>query len=209
MTPPTINSIRYFDENAPLHSQLTAKRLNQLVKAIQGCTPRPGVGTTLQRFPGGFAYSAAPQNPIIPATLIAWPFKVYNTSTATTPQVQINGGDGFVGQLNGFVANVNGNPINVQMGTPSAYPQLSITANGFVYFKATCGTPGDPTTINALDILFATTLPAQDTATPAAFFIQSLATITAFTSPATFTLSNVTNYGFTTLYYCGTGLQVY
>lgn len=133
----------------------------------------------------------------------AWPFKVYNTSVGTTGQVQINGGDGFVASLNSFVANVNGQPNNVQSGAPLAYPQLSVTGNGVIYLYAvpqTLAASGLPV-LTSLDIYYGGSVPSPDTSNPQSYFALLLATITGYTA-GKFNLANNTNYGYTELEYC-------
>ena len=156
--------------------------------------------------------------PITSGSTAAWPFKVYNTtvnSGAThTPQVQINGGDGFVASILGFVAQVNGTDNSTQSGMPPAYPQLEITGNGWVYAQLVVANPGTLASsgdITALDILFAAALPDADTANPQGTCIIPLAQITGYTgggSP-TFQVLNTTNTGYANAAYCSGDIQYY
>jgi len=60
-----------------------------------------------------------------------WNWYVKNTTTGSTGQVQINGGDGFAATLNGKVCNVGGNPTDTLIS--GAFPQLAVTGNGVIY----------------------------------------------------------------------------
>lgn len=145
----------------------------------------------------------------------AWPWKAYNTTTGSTGQVQINGGDGYVASLNGFVVNVSGDPNNVQIGMPSAFPQLPVTSDGVIYGYAVPTTAGTASPLTSLDVFFAASLPAVDTSNPAGFYPFLIATVTDYATDGmgnvTFSLFNATNYGWTTLIYCGTDgtIQIY
>jgi hypothetical protein len=142
-----------------------------------------------------------------------WPWKVYNKTTGSTGQVQINGGDGFVAALNGKVANVNGSANDTKIGSPADYPKLAVTGNGVIYGYATPNAPGDLSSIATLDVYYADTLPDLDSGTPASFFPFLLATITDYavddSGNVKFTVNNATNYGYTSLIYCASAFQIY
>lgn len=156
-----------------------------------------------------FGFVTLPK-PISPS----WPYKAYQTSTGGTGQIQINGGDGFTPTLNGIVANVSGSPADTPLsGPPDVYPQLSVTGNGVIYGYVVPNTAGDPTSFASFDIFYAGTIPSVDTANPATFYPFLIATITDYVIDGMgnvfFTINNATNYGWTTLIYCGGSIQVY
>ena len=190
---------------------------NAMLDLIQGATVQnviggrvrswiPGVGTDLEVDVTAAQIAAA----------AAWPFKIYDASTAAGgAMVRVNGGDGFVAQLNGTKLQVEGQDNDTTSGMPPSYPTLTgITGNGWVYAKAVIDTPGDISTLDDFDLLFAADLPDQDSSAPAGFCIIPLATIGGYTAGVggaapTFSVNNVTNYGFTTLFYCGNALGVW
>ena len=103
---------------------------------------------------------------------------VTNTTSGSTGQVQLNGGDGQVAQLNGFVCNVNGNPSDTKIS--GAYPQLSVTGNGYIYAYAVPTTPGTASPLTSLDLYYEGTAQTQDTANPAAYYWMLVATISNY-----------------------------
>jgi hypothetical protein len=145
----------------------------------------------------------------------SYPWHVYNTTTGSTGQVQVNGGDGQVAQLNSFVSQISGHPTDTKFGSPAAYPQLSITGNGYIYAKATPTTAGTASPLTSLDITFETSPQTQDTSNPAAYYWMLLATISNYAvdgmGNVSFTLNNVfgSAYGPSTLIYCGAAINTY
>ena len=196
-------------------------------------TLRPGPGRRVNTGSGGmtldfFNPELRRHWPLASATA-AWPFKVYNTTINTpavgetaavhTPQVQVNGGDGFVATLNGFVATAgpsspdSGTPNDAQTGSPLHWPQIPVTGNGVIYGYATPSTPGTASPMSGVYYDFDATLPAVDTTNPAVYFPFLLATITGYATDdsgnITFTVNNATNYGYTQLIYCLGAIQIY
>jgi hypothetical protein len=164
----------------------------------------------------GVTISASPGTTIVPSgpgSPQNWPFKVYNTSVGPTGQVQINGGDGFVAQL-GFIANVNGSPNDTKIGSPPAYPQLPVSGNGPIYAYGVPVTPGVASPLQSLDIYYAGTLPATDSANPQTYFVLQIATITGYTidpdtEKVSFQVNNATSTGWASLFVCGGIFQMY
>ena len=145
----------------------------------------------------------------------SYPWHLYNTTTGSTGQVQLNGGDDQVAQLNGFVCNVNGNPSDTQTGMPPAYPQLAVAGNGYIYAKAVPTTAGTASPLTSLDLTFQTSVQAQDTSNPAAYYWMLVATISNYavdgSGNVSFTVNNATGsgYGYSILYYCNGVIGVY
>ena len=209
----------YSDGKVYLVKGSTLNRIEKRIDDLWG-------GENLQRGPGirkrsggsggvALAATSTASPPSFPSVAIAWPFKVYNASTAAGGMVRVNGGDGFVALINGFKLQVEGQDNDDAEGMPPVYPTLSgISGNGWIYANVAVDTPGDATTVSSFDLLFATDLPDQDTSTPAGFFIIPMATITGYTAGVggaapSFSVNNVTNYGYTTLAYCGNALGVW
>lgn len=161
--------------------------------------------------PAGILLNAKGGGPSAPPG--SYPWRIYNTTKTTTGQVQVNGGDGQVAQLNGFVCNVNGNPSDTLIS--GAYPQLSITDNGVVYGYAVPTTPGTASPLTSLDLFYAGTLPSVDTNNPATYFPMLVATISNYAMDGmgnvSFTVNNAygSGYGPATLYYCNGVIGVY
>lgn len=188
--------------------------MNDLVDRINRAQPKfVGKGARIMTTPGGTLVTLPRTQASSPPAAIAWPFKVYNTTVGATGQVQVNGGDGFVATLNGFVANVNGSPNDTKIGSPPAYPQLPVTGNGVIYGYAVPTTAGTASPLTSLDIYYAGTLPSLDTANPATYYPFLIATITGYATDGSgnvsFTVANATNYGWTTLLYCGGLINIY
>ena len=150
----------------------------------------------------------------------SYPWHLYNTTTGSTGQVQVNGGDDQVAQLNGNVCEIgyDGGPkSDTKTGTPPAYPQLSVTGNGFIiaYCQPTTAGTASPLAQLYLYFLAGTTFPTQDTANPAAFYYMNVATISNYATDGSgnvsFTVNNVygSGYGPSTLIYCAGVIGVY
>lgn len=213
--------------NEPLPGQgITASDLAQHGRYMKSTMHRGSPGQLVSTGPGGTTQRAIsrpsfkqwPTN-AGPAASPTWPFKVYNT-TINDPikghigQVQINGGDGSVGTLNSFVANVNGNPIDTTLGSPPSYPQLSVGGNGGIYGKVTLTTPGTSAPIASLDITYQSSPPGPDTANPASFLNFLLATISNYAIDGMGNISFKVNNAFgtsgpSTLICCGPLIQIY
>lgn len=144
----------------------------------------------------------------------AWPWKVYDNTVGASGQVQLNGGDGFVASINGFVCNVNGSPNDTPLsGPPNIYPQLAITGDGVIYGYAVPDEPGTASPLTSLDLFYGGSIPSVDTANPATYYPFLIATVTGYTTDedenVSFDLANVTNYGYTNLIYCLGAIQIY
>jgi hypothetical protein len=175
----------------------------------------PGI---LRRGSGDAGFSLASKakaqsSPSSSGSAPAWPFKVKNTSKGAVGQVQINGGDGFVAQLNSFIFNVNGEPNDTKTGSPAAYPQLSVTGNGVIYGYAVPQTPGTAAPLLSGDVFYAGTVPGGDTASPVTFYPFLIATISNYavdgSGNVSFDVSNAFNVGPSALIYCGGNIQIY
>lgn len=150
--------------------------------------------------------------------LASYPFRIKGTSRGGTGQVQCNGGDGALASLSPTdgtttgIACVNGVSTDTATGSPPVYPQLAIPANGIVYEKSwlnTLGqvTPGSSAGGTGVDVLYAATLPAPDTANPPTYGIKILASISNYASVGgivSFTVNNANGpVGITTVAVCG------
>lgn len=150
-----------------------------------------------------------------PASPGSYPWHIYNTTTGSTGQIQVNGGDGQVAQLNGFVCNVNGNPSDTQIGMPPAYPQLAVTGNGYIYAYAVPTTAGTASPLASLDLYYEGTAQTQDTANPAGFYWMMVATISNYATDGSGNVSFDVNsaygsgYGPSALYYCNGVIGTY
>lgn len=148
-----------------------------------------------------------------PSIAGSYPWHIYNTTITTTGQVQVNGGDGQVAQLNGFVCNVNGNPSDTLIS--GAYPQLSVTGNGYIYAFAQPTTAGTASPLTSLDLGYYGTVQAQDTSNPAAYYYLLVATISNYavdgSGNVSFDVNNVygSGYGPSSLIYCAGVIGVY
>jgi len=211
------DAFEMMDPNKSLESQLTVARMNAIFARLQANEIVPGVGNHVSRVGGGLAINRVrPKSSSGPVT--AYPFKVYNTTTGATGQVQINGGDGFVASLNGFVADVNGHPNDTKYGgPPTAYPQLAVTDNGVIYGYAVPASAGTASPLTSLDIYYAATLPAVDTSNPATFFPFLVASISGYavdgSGNVSFTVNNTfgSQNGPSQLVYCAAdgSIQIY
>jgi len=182
---------------------------------IRSLYPRESADIGVRITPDGTSYfikkKAAPRRTPASSSAPAFNWKCYNTTQGATGQVQINGGDGFVASLNGFVFNVDGNPNDTLVG--GAYPQLAVTGNGVIYGYAVPETPGTASPLASGDIFYSGTLPSLDTASPATYFPFLVATISNYSVDGSgnphFDVNNATNYGWTTMIYCGGAIQIY
>jgi hypothetical protein len=141
--------------NEPLPGQpITAADVAALARYIKQSTPRKSVGQLRRMGSGGFTTRSIAKTapPGIPAAS-AWTFKLYNTTKTTTGQIQVNGDDGLTPTLNGIPATIGGNT-NVKTGSPLAWPQLSITGNGYIYAFCTLATTSGVTTLTAVDVQY-------------------------------------------------------
>jgi hypothetical protein len=144
----------------------------------------------------------------ITAGTSAWTFKLYNTTQGENGQIQVNGNDNLVAQLNGFIANVNGIPNNEQTGSPPAYPQLSITGNGYVYAYCTLDGSGN---ITEIDIYYegSAQTPLTDGLTYAWVLLGTISNYSSSGSSVTFDLANAQNTGYSQFRVCGGGYDVW
>jgi hypothetical protein len=176
--------------------------------SVKGGTFEVGLGGTVLIVANGGTVNAAGQT---------WPHKVYDKTTGSTGQVQINGGDGSVasvqGPLNVAILNVNGTPNNQKTGGPPDYPKLAIPDNGYVYSKAVLTNAGGITTY---DVFFTTDISdiSTDTATPPLFCCKLLATISNYavdgTGDVSFTVEDANGpIGFNTINICGNTVTMF
>ncbi|HUB68016.1 MAG TPA: hypothetical protein VL981_11080 [Candidatus Methylacidiphilales bacterium] len=215
----------YLPPDPKPHQPIRASTITAILKYLRSITPRTGAWCDVQAGPGGttFRPKFPPGSPaaILGGGQSAWPWKVYNTSTTTTGQVQINGGDGFVASLlgpdgNTLIATVNGTNNNTVTGSPAKFPQLAVTGNGVVYGHVDLSTNAGPpsvTSMTDLEVLFAESMPAADTANPATYFNWLLATVSNYATDGSgnvsFTLSNATAIGWSTLIMCSGTPEIY
>lgn len=186
---------------------------NMILDELEAVTIRPGASVRLTRSPGGTLLDVVASSV---ASQSAWPWKVYNTTTGSTGQVQLNGSDGFVAQLNSFVCDVNGDPSDTLLpGPPPAYPQLAVTGNGYIYAFAVPNTAGTASPLDSLDLGYYGTVQSQDGSNPAGYYFLLVATISNYTVDGSgnisFSVNNVygSGYGPATLYYCNGVIGVY
>lgn len=215
--PITPDPFQHLDPNRSLWEQLSVERVNQLFDRLRANELMPGPGINLSRVGGGVAAWQRKQRG--GGGIPPWPFKVYNTTSGSTGQVQINGADGSLASLSptdgvaSGIACVNGNPTNATTGSPPNYPQLAVTGNGVIYaicYLNSSGqvTPGASVGGTGVDILYAGSVPAPDTANPPTYGVKLLATISNY---ATDGLGNVSfsvgdangPVGVTTVQVCG------
>jgi hypothetical protein len=200
--------LRPWEQGRSFASQFTARRMNDLQRAIRPVR-YSGAGLRVSHIGGQTFVTAARQTAVAAPAKVAWPFKVYNTTTGSTGQVQLNGGDGSVAQLNGFVFNVGGSPTDA-----APYPQLAVTGNGVIYGYAIPTTPGVASPLSNGDIYYAGSLPSLDTANPATYFPFLIATISNYAVDGSGNVSFDVNNAYgsagpSTLIYCGPGISIY
>jgi hypothetical protein len=167
-------------------------------------------GTKLNiNFPAVYPKSPATSTPAVAAPS-SFPWNVTNTTSGSTAQVQLNGGDGYVATLNGFVCNVNSIP-NDSSG--SGYPQLSITDpgsgnDGYIYAYAVPATAGTANPLASLDLSYQTDIQTPDATNPNGYCWMLVATVSNYVtsgSNVTFNLNKVYGpaFGPSSLVYCG------
>lgn len=119
-------------------------------------------------------------------------YSVINASVGTTPKIIVTPGnhyDSTGGQT--WIPTINGNPINIQIGSPAAYPSLIVgSSDNVVYFKITTnpqdGSGASPAgAITAIEIDSGTSLPNNDNATfyqPVAYITVTITSVAVVTS---------------------------
>jgi hypothetical protein len=170
---------------------------------------RRGSGT------GGFSLAARGGGGNAPsfAAATSFPWNLYNKTVGATGQVQVNGGDTQVAQLNSKVCNVNGHPSDTLIS--GAYPKLAVTGNGYIYAYAVPTTAGTASPLASLDLYYQGSMQSQDTANPARFYWMLVATISNYavdgSGNISFDVNNVygSGYGPSTLIYCSGAINVY
>lgn len=206
--------------NTPVPGQpITSKSFGNISEAATAARNAPRTDVFGIQAAGGFiAFPGANRASPSPA-VGSYPWRLYNTTTGSTGQVQVNGGDGQVAQLNGTVCEIGfdgGPPSDTLLpGPPPAYPQLAVTGNGFIIAYCQPTTPGLASPLTQLYLYWASTFPAQDTNLPATFYYLPVGTISNYTTDGSgnvsFDLNNVygSGYGPSTLVYCGNPISVY
>lgn len=193
---------------------LTSKSFGSLADASTAARQAPSSDVFGVQAAGGFVAYPTVARPSS-STIGSYPWHIFNTSAGSTGQVQVNGNDGQVAQLNSFVCNVNGNPSNALIGSPPAYPQLSVTGNGYIYAYAVPTTAGTASPLASLDLFYEGSVQSQDTSSTAAFYWMLVATITNYATDGSgnvsFTVGNSfgSGYGPSTLFYCNGVIGVY
>lgn len=122
--------------------------------------------------------------PKTPSPVILHALWVYEASTGSTPQVGVTPG-GFNGSI---VPTINGNPINVQIGMPLAYPVLTCTPGDQVaYFEIDYNSSNVLTAVKILSGTFAAFAALQGAVSivqgTAGMDYYQLSTITAVAGP--------------------------
>lgn len=146
---------------------------------------------------------------VSPSSDSGFTFKIYNKSSGSTGQIQCNGGDGFVAQLNSFIAQVSGVNNDTKTGSPPDYPKLAVTGNGVIYVYATLDASGNILTLN---IFYAGTIPFPDPATPPTYAAALLATVSNYASSSgniSFDLANAQSTGYSNLVVCGNTVTIF
>lgn len=205
--------IRRFEAGRSLADQLTAGRLNSMLDALDQCVVRFGKNIYGTRTTGGTTINAR-GGTVNNVAKAAWPWKLYGASAGASGAIRVNGGDGFVPSLNGFVAVVNGTPADETVGTPPAYPTLAISGNGYIYaFVESTLNEDDTVTIGSLNVYYSGTLPSPSGATPAVDAVLPIATITDYKVEdgiVSFKINQMTSSGWDTLIYCSrASIQMY
>jgi hypothetical protein len=118
----------HFDANLSLERQLSVARWNILMDRLRSNELVPGVGTLVQRVGGGVAVSVKktrfPSPPM-------HPYFVSDASVGSMAQVSIT-----PGTHSGVVPTIEGQPMNVTVGTPPAYPVLTLAGSEtLLYFQ--------------------------------------------------------------------------
>lgn len=196
--------------------QITGRMLNIYKRLLTALWKGENIGNSStisvnSHGPAGMTLTGGTAGPA--ATAPSWPWSLKNTTIGPTGQVQLNGGDGFVAMLSSFICNVNGNPSDTLVS--GAYPQLSVTGNGFIYAFAVPTTPGDSTVLSSLDLFYEGTAQTQDISNPATYFWMAVATISNYATDGSgnvsFDVNNAygSGYGPSTLAYCTGALYVY
>jgi hypothetical protein len=150
------------------------RQIDDLVRLLSGYIPQqfsafdqsgqPFNWETLARLSGAW--------PGIVATSILHNYTVYDASLGATPKIRVTPGNHVDGTGGGsYIPTINGTAINVQTGSPPAYPALTVGGSDtLVWFKiATNAQDGTGTlpagAITSIEIHSGTTLPANDNVT--------------------------------------------
>jgi hypothetical protein len=195
--------------NEPQPGQpIIAADIYRAVRYVKNTTPRQASGILRRGGSGGNTLRPITRLPVRQwptGGVASWTFKLYNTSQGATGQIQVNGNDNLVAQLNGVIAKVNSTANNIKTG--GAYPQLSITGNGYVYAYCTLSTSSGSTSISEIDIYYQGSQPSPLTDAMTYAWVL-LGTISDYSSGSdgnvTFTLANAQTTGYSQFMVCGT-----
>ena len=204
--------------NEPLPGEpIRASDLAAIIRYGRQSTSRRGARTMVTSGPGGQSVRQVRRFTPIPLQLSAgasvpFTFELYKIIKGTNAYLQVNGSDGLAAALNGIYANVNGNPNNVQIGSPLAWPLLSISSNGPVYAYVTLSTALGVTTVTQVDIFQegSAQTPLTDAQTYAWILLGSVTNYaTNGSGVPDFTLLNAQSTGFSQFAVCNGGYNVW
>jgi hypothetical protein len=142
----------------------------------------------------------------------AFTFELYKKIIGNAAFLQVNGDDGLEPALNGIIARVNSNPANVKIGSPAAWPLLSISSDGPVYAYVTLVTTTGITTVTQVDIYQegSAQTPLTDAMTYAWILLGSVTDYTTSESGVPdYTLLNAQSTGFSQFQVCNGGYMVW
>jgi len=188
---------RDFERGRPFHEQVSAERLNGVLRAI----PRvrySGSGVRVSHL-GDQTFVTFASRPVAQSTstgTLAWPFKVYPSGT----QVFVNSTDGYVGTINSIIATVNG--VTLGISTPATGIQFLpvMGSNYAIYINCTLDATQNITAVEVDGAPSMPTNPVTGTSGPSNAY-QLIAIATA--SGSSTTVANTSNTGFTGLSVCG------
>jgi hypothetical protein len=115
---------------------IQARDIEAILRYLRSITPRSSAACDVVIGSGGATFK--PRFPTGPAGLLSnpaptWPFKVYDASTGSTPQISV-----VPGAINSLTPTLGGNPINLQIGSPPAWPTLEVgTGTTYCWFEVT------------------------------------------------------------------------
>lgn len=136
----------FFQEGKTLESQLTASRMNGIVRYLRSLTPLKGVGTLVRRLPNGFCIDAIRSSGGSGATI--HPYKGFNAGDESNPKViiQIGSHNDVVPTIDGtpMSANINDNVLTLGGSDQIVYVQLNLNVDTKAIESAEIHSSPDP-----------------------------------------------------------------